>query len=260
MRLTVVGLGPGDPELVTIKGWRAIEAADVVFAPRSRADEESRALRIARPWLDEPRQQVVPLTLPMVRDAERAAETYRAVAEEIGASLAGRGDDVRGVYLLLGDPLLYGTFTYIWGELDQHYPALTVEWIPGITSFAAAAARVGLPLSMHDERVAIVPASDQTDAEALRPLFARFETVIVMKVGRVLPQVVAALDVLNLLERAIYAEHVGMPEERIVREVGSLREYQGPYLSLLIVRSVLYAWTPERGGIWHLGTEGDQNQ
>jgi precorrin-2/cobalt-factor-2 C20-methyltransferase len=236
MRLTVVGLGPGDPELVTIKGWRAIEAADVVFAPRSRADEESRALRIARPWLDPQRQQVVPLTLPMVRDAERAAETYRAVAEEIGASLEGRGADVRGVYLLLGDPLLYGTFTYIWGELDQHYPALTVEFIPGITSFAAAAARVGLPLSMHDDRVAIVPASDQTEAEALRPLFARFETVIVMKVGRVLPQVVAALDELNLLERAIYAEHVGMPEERIVREVGSLRKYQGPYLSLLIVR------------------------
>jgi len=237
MQLTVVGLGPGDPELVTIKGQRAIAAADVVFAPRSRPDEESRALRIARPWLDEQRQQVVPLTLPMVRDAARAAETYRSVAEQIGTHLAQHGDDVRAAYLLLGDPLLYGTFTYIWAELDTRVPALAVDFIPGITSFAAAAARVGwLPLSMHDEQVAIVPASDQTDAEALRPLFARFATVIIMKVGRVLPQVIAALDELNLLERAIYAEHVGMPEERIVREVGSLREYQGPYLSLLIVR------------------------
>jgi precorrin-2/cobalt-factor-2 C20-methyltransferase len=89
---------------------------------------------------------------------------------------------------------------------------------------------------MHDERVAIVPASEQTDAAALRRVCADFATVIVMKVGRVLPQVVAALEELGLLERAIYAEHVGMPEERIVREVGSLREYRGPYLSLLIVR------------------------
>lgn len=235
MRLTVVGLGPGDPELVTVKGRRAIEAASVIFAPRSRPGEESRAMGIARPWLDEPRQQVVLLTLPMVRSNARAADTYRAVAAEIGAHLT-RQTDGRGVYLLLGDPLLYGTFIYIRGELNMRYPALAVEFIPGVTSFAATAARVGLPLSMHDERVVIVPANDQTNAAALRPLVARFETVIIMKVGRVLSQVVAALDDLGLLERAIYAEYVGMPEERIVREVDSLRTYEGPYMSLLIVR------------------------
>jgi precorrin-2/cobalt-factor-2 C20-methyltransferase len=236
MRLTVVGLGPGDQELVTIKGQRAIEAADVIFAPRSRADEESRALQIAQPWIG-PQQQVVPLTLPMVRDAAQAADTYRNVAEQIGAHLTQQGEDACGVYLLLGDPLLYGTFTYIRGELAARYPTLTVEIVPGITSFAATAAHVGLPLSMHDERVAIVPASAQTDAAALRPLCASFATVVVMKVGRVLPQVVAALEELGLLEQAMYAEHVGMPQERIVREVGSLRDYQGPYLSLLIVRT-----------------------
>lgn len=237
MQLTVVGLGPGDPELVTIKGQRAIEAADVIFAPRSRADEESRTLRIAQPWIDPQRQQVVQLTLPMVRASKRAADTYRAVAEEIGAALAREpGEHVRGVYLLLGDPLLYGTFTYIWGELVARNPALDVTIIPGVTSFAATAAQVGLPLSMHDEQVAIVPASDQTDTAELHRLCADFATVIVMKVGRVLPQVVAALDELGLLERAIYAEYVGMPGERIVRKVRSLRDYQGPYLSLLIVR------------------------
>jgi precorrin-2/cobalt-factor-2 C20-methyltransferase len=89
---------------------------------------------------------------------------------------------------------------------------------------------------MHDEGVAIVPASDQTDAAALRHLCASFETIIVMKVGRVLPQLVAALDEIGLLDRAIYAEHIGMLEERLVRDVSSLRDYQGPYLSLLIVR------------------------
>lgn len=237
MHLTVVGLGPGDPELVTVKGKRAIEAADVIFAPRTRADEASRALSIAQPWFDPQCQQVVPLTLPMVRANERAADTYRAVADEIGAYLTQQqGEPVRGVYLLLGDPLLYGTFTYICGELHARYPALKVDFIPGITSFAATAARAGLPLSMHDEQVAIVPASYQTDAAALRPLFARFATVIIMKAGHVLPQVIAALDELSLLEHAIYAEYVGMPQERIVYEVGSLRASRGPYLSLLIVR------------------------
>lgn len=236
MQLTVVGLGPGDPDLVTVRGMRAIAAADVVFAPRSRPDEPSRALEIAQPWIDPARQQVVPLTLPMVRGDARPDAIYRTVADEMGAHLGGG----RAVYLLLGDPLLYGTFTYLWGELAARYPALRVEIVPGITSFAATAARVGLPLSMHDERVAIVPAVDQhgpLDAAALRQLCADFATVVVMKVGRVLPQVLAALEELDIIERATYGEYVGMPGERIVTDVASLRGYQGPYLSLLLIRS-----------------------
>jgi precorrin-2/cobalt-factor-2 C20-methyltransferase len=235
MHITVVGLGPGDPELITLKGIRAIEAARVVFAPRTGEAEASRALRIAQPWIDESRQQVVPLTLPMTKDTHRLAASWRAAAEQIGSTLA-RMDTPRAVYLLLGDPLLYGTFTYILGELAAHSPALQVEVIPGITSFAAAAARLKLPLCTQDDRVAIVPASQQTDSAALRQLCAQFDTIIIMKVGRVLPQVLAALDEVGLLGHAVYAEHVGMPEERIVDDVASLRDEQGPYLSLLIVR------------------------
>lgn len=233
MQLTVVGLGPGDPELVTVKGKRAIEEADVVFAPSSRIDRESRALRVAWPWLDPQRQQVVQLTLPMVRDDTQVATTYRAVAEEIAASLA---PHQRGVYLLLGDPLLYGTFTYIWGELQTLLPALTVEIIPGVTSFAATAARIGMPLSMHEERVAVIPATEHTAAD-LPSLCERFETVILMKVGRVLPSIIDTIDRLNLLKNAVYAEYVGMPEEHIVHELDTLRTYHGGYLSLLIIRT-----------------------
>ncbi len=236
MQLTVVGLGPGDPELITVKGKQAIEAADVIFAPRSQPAEASRALRIAQPWYS-PQQQVVLLTLPMVRDAERQAATYHATASVMAAALAHYGHTARGVYLLLGDPLLYGTFTYLGHALTEQLPTLTIEIIPGVTSFAATAARAGVPLSMHDEQVAIVPASAYLAAVSSGIPFAHFHTVIIMKVGRVLPQVIAALDALGLLDRAIYAEQIGMPEERIVRDVGRLATYQGPYLSLLIVRN-----------------------
>lgn len=239
IQLTAVGLGPGDPELVTVKGLRAIEAADVVFAPRSRDGEESRALRIARPWIDPGRQQVVPLTIPMQRTALHAPEVYHGIAAAIGArlgELAARHPQgvARGAYLLLGDPLLYGTFTTLWAELAAAYPQITVTIVPGITSFAAAAARVGLPLSAGDDRMAILPAP--AEAGALRELCVQFETVVLLKVGGALPQLVAVLDELALLDDAVYAEHLGMPEERIVREVGSLRGYAAPYLSLLIVR------------------------
>lgn len=254
MRLTVVGLGPGDPELVTVKGVRAIEAADVVFVPRSRDDEESRALRIAQRWIDTARQQVIPLTLPMARrstgmnpreaagaDPREPNAFYRSTAERIGESMkaiaAQRApDDVNASYLLLGDPLLYGTFTSIRAELAVQYPQIGVEILPGVTSFAAAAARAGVPLSVKDERVAIVPATYETDIHTLGRLCADFETVILMKVGSVLPQVIAALDALGLLDGAVYAEYVGMPEERIVDDVRSLRDHTGPYLSLMIVR------------------------
>lgn len=239
IRLTTVGLGPGDPELVTIKGMRAIEAADLIFAPRSRVDEDSRALRIARPWIDSTRQQVALVTLPMHRDPVHAAAAYRGVAEEIGArltELAARQGTARGVYLLLGDPLLYGTFTSIQAELGARYPAVEVEFLPGVTSFAAVAARAGLPLSVGDDRVAIVPALDKTNADDLRELCARFETVILMKVGRALPRLITALEELDLIGGALYAEYIGMPEERVVPDVSTLRDYEAPYLSLLIVR------------------------
>lgn len=239
IQLTAVGLGPGDPELLTVKGLRTIEAADVIFAPRSRDGEASRALQIARTWIDPGRQQVVPLTIPMQRDPVLAAAAYHALAVAIGAQLSERAalspqGVARGVYLLLGDPLLYGTFTTLWAELATACPLVTVAIVPGITSFAAAAARVGFPLSAGDERLAILPAP--AEAGELRELCARFETVVLMKVGRALPQLVAVLDELALLAGAVYAERLGMPDERIVRDVGSLRAYEAPYLSLLIVR------------------------
>jgi precorrin-2/cobalt-factor-2 C20-methyltransferase len=139
---------------------------------------------------------------------------------------------------LLGDPLLYGTFTYIWGELAACHPHIHIEIIPGITSFAAAAARGQFPLSATSDRVAILPASYETDITQLRRLLADYETVILLKVGPVLPRILEALEEMSLLDSTLYAERVGMPEERMAlgSEIRSLHNQRRPYLSLLIVR------------------------
>jgi precorrin-2/cobalt-factor-2 C20-methyltransferase len=146
----------------------------------------------------------------------------------------------RGVYLLLGDPLLYGTFIYIWGELVGRHPQIAVEIIPGVTSFAAAAAEAQFVLGTTSDRIAILPASYETHEEQLRRLLADFDTIILMKVGSVLPQILAALEEMNLLESSLYAERVGMPEEYIVtgQALQSLKGQRRPYLSLLIIRNV----------------------
>jgi precorrin-2/cobalt-factor-2 C20-methyltransferase len=238
--LTAVGLGPGDPDLVTIKGIRAIQEAQLVFVPRSQAGEQSLALRIAKPWL-KPQQRVIELPLPMTREARRLLPAWQAAADGIGAAFAALPSEGprRGVYLLLGDPLLYGTFTYIWEELAERHPEINVKIVPGVTSFAAAAAQAQFVLGATSDRVVILPATYETDAAQLRRLLADFDTIILMKVGGVMPQILTALEELELLEAAMYAERVGMPEEYIVQGQ-ALRELKGqrrPYLSLLIVKT-----------------------
>ena len=265
MKLTAVGLGPGDPELITIKGLRAIEAAQLIFVPRSTSGEQSLALRIAKPWLT-PEQQVIELPLPMTRNADELVTAWQAAADQIGETFAAmqqqRSEEATGVYLLLGDPLLYGTFIYIWHQLGERHDHIDIDIVPGITSFAATAAAVHYPLSTTSDRVAILPASYETDAAALRQLFTTYETVIFLKVGPVLPQILAALDEVGLLEAAVYAERVGMPEEEIVQgaAIRALHNQRRPYLSLLLVRGqnqtnrgkiMTNTEQPESGMIWH---------
>ncbi len=241
MVLTVVGLGPGDPELITLKGMRAIEAADLVFAPASRDRGDSLALRMAEPWIDASRQQVIELTLAMTRDTAESGPFYAAAAEQIAAAFAAcaettRQDAIRGVYLLLGDPLLYGTFAAIGRALRTSAPDIAVEIAPGVTSFAAVAARTQMTLGSGDGRVAIVPASTTMNAADLQRLLADFETLVLMKAGRALPHILDALDELNILDAALFAERVGMPEEEIVWDVRTLRGQRRSYLSLVIVQ------------------------
>jgi precorrin-2/cobalt-factor-2 C20-methyltransferase len=230
--LIAVGVGPGDPELITLKGLRAIQSADVIFTPLSREGDASIALQIATPWIDQERQRLVSLPLPMTRDAGQLRPAWQAAAATIQQELTGRQ---RGVYLLLGDPLLYGTFSYLWREL--HTAAnITVKIIPGITSFAAAAAAGGVPLTMADERLIVLPASYETDTLTLQRLLNDFNTVVLMKAGTALPTIVTALQQLNLLDQALYAERVGLEGEFITRDLRTLDLQHRPYLSLVIVR------------------------
>ena len=223
---------------------RAIQAARLIFTPRSRNGEQSLAWRIAQPLLDLEHQQVIELPLPMTRQAEELAPAWQAAAAQIAhsfetfARIQPESGELPGVYLLLGDPLLYGTFIYIWTELKARYPHISIEIVPGVTSFAAAAALAQIPLSATSDRVAILPASYETDAVQLRQLLSDFDTIILMKAGPALPQILTALEELELLDSTIYAERVGMPEERIAigQELHTLRNQRKPYLSLLIVR------------------------
>lgn len=236
--LTAVGLGPGDPDLITVKGLRAIETADVVFVPRSRDGGDSVAGQIAAKWLD--RQTVIAVTTPMTHDESALRQAWQSAAQTIHRALhPADGQARRGAYLILGDPLLYGTFPYILNELQQIDPDFQFDVIPGVPSFVAAAAQTRTLLSAASDRIVIVPASRRTDAAALRALLFNFETVILLKAGKVFPQLVSALIALHLIEYSAYFERVGMPDERIVtgNDILAMPRRTQPYLSLMIVRA-----------------------
>jgi precorrin-2/cobalt-factor-2 C20-methyltransferase len=224
-----VGVGPGDPELITRKAERILRAVDCIFLPSGTRSGSSFVRRIVEP-LGLPPEKFRPVSLCMARD--RAADgtaytrTAAAIVEELryGKSAA---------WITEGDPLFYSTFLHLYEEL-RRYPEVQVEIIPGVTSASAAAARAGLPVARLDERVAIVPAA--YGLERLPALLDEFATVFLLKVHSNFAQLLEALAPSRGRVRAVYLEQVGTPAERVVTDLESLRGQELPYFSLVMVR------------------------
>lgn len=226
--LTGVGLGPGDLELITLRGVRAIRAADVVFVPVRRAGEVSYALTIAGDLVDESRQRVVTLPFP---DASGDAG-YRAIGEQIATALT---PDRRGAFLVEGDPMLYSSFGHVARAVAVVAPWVRIEAVPGVSSFTAAAAAAGLSLADYAERIAILPATYH--AAELEATLREFDCVVLLKVASVLRETLALIERLGLTDGTTYVRRVGRPDQTVVRDVRALAaDPPRDYFSLLIVR------------------------
>jgi precorrin-2/cobalt-factor-2 C20-methyltransferase len=224
--LVGIGLGPGDPELITMKGLRTLRDANVVFVPVRRTGEESYALQIASELVDRSRQTVVTLPFP------KGEESWESRCQPILDALAGGG---RGVFLTEGDPSLYSTFGHVAAALRAVAPGLRIEAVPGVSSVTAAAAAAGLTLADWGEQVAIVPA-----AHALADLprvLGQFETVILIKVSPVLREVLTALEQAGRTRDGVYVRRCGRPDQQIVYDLTTLVDSPPrDYFSLIVVR------------------------
>ena len=225
--LTGVGVGPGDPELITVKGLKALQAAEVIFAPVRRPGDRSYALAIAEGFISRDHQEVITLAFP-----EEAGGSWRARCRTIADALAGGR---RGVFLTEGDPSLFSTFGHVAATLDEVEPALHVDVVPGVSSITASAAAAGISLADYGGRVAIVPALRRPDL--LEETLRAFETVVLIKVSGVLRGTVALLDHLGLLEYAVYVRRCGRPDQQVIRDLRNLTsDPPRDYFSLIIVR------------------------
>ena len=222
-RLLGIGVGPGDPELLTLKAVRYLRTSPVV-AYVSASGRPSLARQIAAVHLPGG-QRELNLALPMQPLPELAQAAYDEGASRIGAELE-QGRDV--ALLCEGDPLFYGSFSQLLVRL-MPYPA---EIVPGVTSFAAAAAAARQPLVARAESFIVVPATAPLDQ--LRARLAQSEAAAILKLGRHVDKVRRLLDELGLLERAIYVERASTERERVLR-LTDFTDDEAPYFALILL-------------------------
>lgn len=247
-----VGLGPGDPELLTRKAFRILSTVPVIFYPSCGGKAEGFALDILRRvfangenspeavgegFKPAPTDSHVvlercrPLATTMPRGGGIARPHWEQAAETVVQVLQSGQD---AAFITEGDPSLYSTFVYLQAALAARLPGVTVEIVPGVSSVTAAAARTAFPLALADERLAILPAT--YDPQFLEQALEGFDTVVLLKVSRVIDQLIPILEARGLIERAVLVERCGTPRERVVRDVKSLRGQRLDYFSLLLVR------------------------
>ncbi|GAC1345540.1 MAG: precorrin-2 C(20)-methyltransferase [Isosphaeraceae bacterium] len=224
-----VGVGPGDPELITLKAARILAEADAIFAPAGAQGGSGIARAIVEP-LGIDLEKFRDVFLPMSRDREQVAKAYRAAAEEIARELEG-GRHI--AWINEGDPLFYGTSIYLIEELHRIAPEIPVHVIPGVTSIQASAARLGMELARWDDSVCVIPASHGLDR--LVKYADEFSTVCLLKVSAVFDELLDRLKPISASIRTVYVERVGMAGERVVTDLESLRGQTIPYFSLVLI-------------------------
>lgn len=228
-----IGVGPGDPELITVRGANVLRRCRHVFVPKARTASESVALSIADRYLASD-AQVYELVFPMTTDKDELSSRWSDSARRV-ADVLRLGEDA--CFLTLGDPVLYSTYTYLVRGLRELLPEVDLVTVPGITAFSAAAALAEFPVGEGKEPVTIVPVAD--DLADVRRALLSGGTVVLMKVGRRLADVLDVLEETGAIERSVFVSRAGMADQRVETDPRSLRG-EGPevgYLSIILART-----------------------
>jgi precorrin-2/cobalt-factor-2 C20-methyltransferase len=230
-RIYAIGVGPGDPELLTRKAERILREVPVICAPTANQADSSHALSIVEPFIDRQRQEVIIQIFPMRMDQSGLEEFWEKAAAEVAEKVR-MGKDV--AFITIGDPFLFSTFLYLYRIFKEKYSDIQVEVVPGVSSINAAAVAAGLPLGMASERIAVIPAAFEDGN--LAKTVAEFDTVVLMKVSRSFDRIYSLLQGLGLEKQAVFVSRAGLPEQLVVADLSTLVGQKLDYLSMLIVK------------------------
>ena len=222
-RIYCIGVGPGDSELMTLKAVRVIKECDVIAYPcKDEKDDTSAAFNIAKQAVPEiTEKRLLPIFSPMVKDKKIRQENHERAAEQISSLL---DEGMKVAYLTLGDPMVYCTYTSLAKLLSEQ--GHETEYVSGVTSFCAAAARLGTPIADWDETLSILPGVH--DLSALK----RPGRHVIMKSAGKMRQVKDELRALGKDAKAV--ENCGMPDEKIYRSISEIPDDAG-YFTVMIV-------------------------
>lgn len=238
-KLYVVGIGPGDPELITLKAHRILTNTKCIIVPKGKEEGSSLALSIASGAINMAGKEVVEVHFPMAkRDIQGQQDIFdRKWDMAVDAILIAIRNYSTVAFITLGDPSLYCTFFYIYHRLLSMQPSLEIEIIPGISSVNAASACALIPLTLGDEKLAIVPATYSD--KRLSDIIENFETIILMKTHRVFDKIVSLLTLKGLLNNSIYISQIGMETQKIIRNLNDVKPIDLNYFSLIIIKKTL---------------------
>ncbi len=234
-----IGVGPGDPDLLTVKAVKAIQNADIIMCPASKEDRPSIALSVVSSIIDKSKnQEIVKLIFPMTKDKDVLEATWKKNAK-IMAEKVLLGKNV--VYLTVGDPYLYSTWIYMHKDLKENYPDMEISVIPGIVSIFTFASKVGISIAEGSEKVAIIPSC--YDLSSVKEIAKYSETMVFLKDGRYFDQVITVLKEAGFPDDSIFAigQDLGT-ENEIIRKLTLGEVNDGTlttkYFSILVVKRV----------------------
>ena len=223
-----IGVGPGDPDLITIKAAKILNRVDIVFAAASTKNNHSLAVNIAREHIPES-ATVKMLRFPMSRDKNETRKAWKEHAHTIIAELE-KGRNV--AFLTLGDSMTYSTYGYVLKFVQTLAPHLDVQTVPGITSYQAAAARLNTPLVEGEESLMVV--SGVKGGHRLRELCGKPENVVFMKAYRNVPDIHAAIEETGKYPKSVGIKSCGQLNEEIIDDIGELSRRKPDYWTLII--------------------------
>ena len=229
-KLYGLGVGPGDPGLITLKAVEVLRAVDIVFAASSSKNEYSLAFHIVKPYISE-ETPVIRLPFPMTHDREDLNTAWEENARVVIKELRGGKD---AAFITIGDALTYSTYGYLLREIKRQSPESIIETVPGITSYQAAAAVANVPLVEGKESLLI--ASGTGTSEKIRTAFGITENMALLKTYRNFDEIFTTVDELGLVDKTIGVIKCGFPEEEVISDIRDLKGKDAHYLTLLIVK------------------------
>ncbi len=228
-----MGVGPGDPSLLTLAAVEAIQAATIIAYPVSNNEDKGIAASIASKWITQDKSRM-PLVFPMVLEEETLQHAWRQASEKL-VSAVNQGNDV--VYLCQGDISLFASGSYVLLDVQSNCPKCEIRLIPGVTSFAAAAALAAWPLAMQREQLLILPTPDDPKRldDLLDQAAAERRILALLKLGHRWQWVRPLLERKMLLKEALFAQKIGFADQEIMPAI-EVEKKTASYFSLLLVR------------------------